>query len=198
MTKEEYFTIGELAGRSGLTARTIRYYTSEGLLPPPETRGKYARYSLAHLERLREIGKLKAQYLPLSVIRAQLGVEGAKPPADLAAPPQVRPIVPPGYSPTPDTRLRPSAEAELNAADPFRLSSTPLQTGRVEFFPSNTEPVDETDELSEDLRQALERWERVVLAPGIELHVRGSLAKRKQQQLSRMIAIARDILAGEE
>lgn len=197
MTEDEYYTIAELASRLGLTPRTIRYYTSEGLLPPPETRGKYARYGAAHLQRLHEIGRLKAQYLPLSVIRARLEAEGASPTVDRLDP-QPRTNVPPGFNPSPSVQLRAPAGAELQAADPFRLTPAPLPMGRVEFFPSNSEPADKADEIDEQSRRPAERWERIVLTPGVELHIRETLSARRRQKLNDLIAAARDILAGEE
>lgn len=72
MSEETTYTIGALADAAGVTPRTIRYYTSEGLLPPPDTRGKYALYSEDHLLRLRLIARLKDAYLPLGEIRARL------------------------------------------------------------------------------------------------------------------------------
>src|SRR5215210_3511520 len=72
MTGEPSYTIGELAGMAGVTPRTIRYYTAEGLLPPPDTRGRYALYGEDHLRRLQLIARLKDAYLPLSEIRARL------------------------------------------------------------------------------------------------------------------------------
>jgi DNA-binding transcriptional MerR regulator len=69
---EAIWTIGELAAAADVTSRTIRYYTAEGLLPPPELRGKYALYSTDHLNRLRLIAQLKAAYLPLHEIRARI------------------------------------------------------------------------------------------------------------------------------
>ena len=72
MSEQERWTIGELAALADVTPRTIRYYTAEGLLPQPETRGKYAVYSEDHLHRLRLIARLKADYLPLHEIRARL------------------------------------------------------------------------------------------------------------------------------
>ncbi len=77
MDQEEQLLIGELAKRAGVTPRTIRYYTSEGLLPPPTTRGKYAYYSDEHLRRLRLIARLKEEYLPLSAIRGRLATMSA-------------------------------------------------------------------------------------------------------------------------
>jgi DNA-binding transcriptional MerR regulator len=72
MTNEALYTIGELADVSGVTPRTIRYYTAEGLLPPPDTRGRHALYGLEHLRRLQLIGRLKDAYLPLGEIKARI------------------------------------------------------------------------------------------------------------------------------
>jgi DNA-binding transcriptional MerR regulator len=72
MSDTHIYTIGELAELAGVTPRTIRYYTSEGLLPRPDARGQYALYNEEHLLRLRLIGRLKDAYLPLSEIKAQI------------------------------------------------------------------------------------------------------------------------------
>jgi DNA-binding transcriptional MerR regulator len=57
-----FLTIGELARRTGLTTRTIRFYSDEGLLPPASrTGGGYRLYdgaSLARLELLRTLREL--------------------------------------------------------------------------------------------------------------------------------------------
>lgn len=66
------YSLDELAREVGVTARTVRYYIAEGLLPPPDSIGRKARYSRDHLDRLRVIGQLKEQYLPLKEIRARL------------------------------------------------------------------------------------------------------------------------------
>lgn len=43
--EEELISIGELASRTGVTTRTIRYYEQLGILPPPErTEGSMRRY----------------------------------------------------------------------------------------------------------------------------------------------------------
>lgn len=66
------YTIEELSEATGITARTIRYYTTEGLLATPETRGRYALYADTHLRRLQLVVMLKAAYLPLSTIKDRL------------------------------------------------------------------------------------------------------------------------------
>src|SRR5215213_6974944 len=72
MTEATPYTIGQLAELAGVTPRTIRYYTAEGLLPRPDTRGQYARYGEPHLLRLQLIGQLKETYLPLGEIKARI------------------------------------------------------------------------------------------------------------------------------
>jgi DNA-binding transcriptional MerR regulator len=69
---EVTYTIGELAEQAGVTPRTIRYYTAEGLLPRPDARGQYALYGAEHLLRLRLIARLKDSFLPLGEIRARI------------------------------------------------------------------------------------------------------------------------------
>lgn len=66
------YSIGELAEEAGVSTRTIRYYVSEGLLPPPAGAGPNSRYTDAHREQLEIIGRLKQQYLPLKEIRRRL------------------------------------------------------------------------------------------------------------------------------
>ncbi len=63
------YTIGELAASTGVTPRTIRYYVTQGLLPPGIQSGHQRVYSEEHESRIREIKRLKGQYLPLKVIR---------------------------------------------------------------------------------------------------------------------------------
>ncbi|HEY1013588.1 MAG TPA: helix-turn-helix domain-containing protein, partial [Herpetosiphonaceae bacterium] len=82
---EGRYTIGELAERADVTPRTIRYYTSEGVLPPPDLRGKYALYSEDHLRRLLLIKQLKDAFLPLQEIRARLEPLAPAEVADLLA-----------------------------------------------------------------------------------------------------------------
>ena len=52
--------IGEIAERSGVTPRTIRYYEELGLLPRGEREhGKHRIYTEADVERLRELTRLR-------------------------------------------------------------------------------------------------------------------------------------------
>lgn len=62
----------ELAERGDTTVRTVHYYVSEGLLPPPEGATRSAVYSNAHLARLRIIAALRSEGLALAAIRSRL------------------------------------------------------------------------------------------------------------------------------
>ncbi len=67
------YAIGDLERETGINPRTVRFYISEGLLPPAHGRGPTATYDLGHLLRLRAIKQLQGNYLPLSEIKDQLG-----------------------------------------------------------------------------------------------------------------------------
>lgn len=61
-------TVDEVAARTGVTVRTIRYYQSEGLLPTPTRQGREVRYGDDHLERLELITRLQERGLRLNAI----------------------------------------------------------------------------------------------------------------------------------
>ncbi|CAN5689431.1 hypothetical protein BH23CHL5_BH23CHL5_21060 [soil metagenome] len=65
--------LGDLERETSVSGRTIRYYISEGLLPPAHGRGPAATYDLGHLLRLRMIQILKSQNMPLQDIKRRLG-----------------------------------------------------------------------------------------------------------------------------
>ena len=66
------YTLADLERETGTSGRTVRYYISQGLLPPAHGRGPSATYDLGHLVRLRAISLLKAQHLPLEQIKQRL------------------------------------------------------------------------------------------------------------------------------
>jgi len=61
--------IQELAERTGVSAKTIRYYESIGLMPPPErAANNYRQYSPAAVERLRFIASARSLGFALAAI----------------------------------------------------------------------------------------------------------------------------------
>lgn len=71
----EELSLDELAERSGISPRTIRYYQSEGVLPKPRKKGRDARYDESHLGRLRLISDLQERGLKLEAIRELVALE---------------------------------------------------------------------------------------------------------------------------
>jgi DNA-binding transcriptional MerR regulator len=71
-TRGEFLTIDQLADRTGITVRNIRYYASRGLLPPPQLRGRTGLYGPDHLARLELVSELSALGFTLSAIESHL------------------------------------------------------------------------------------------------------------------------------
>jgi DNA-binding transcriptional MerR regulator len=70
------FTIGELARATGLTVRTIRYWSDEGALPPvARSRGGYRLYDVRSVARLELIRTLRQLGLGLDDVRGVLAGE---------------------------------------------------------------------------------------------------------------------------
>jgi DNA-binding transcriptional MerR regulator len=64
---EMTLTIGQIAHRTGISAKTIRFYEEIGLLPrPPRGPNSYRRYSPADLNRLLLLRRIRLLGLPLS------------------------------------------------------------------------------------------------------------------------------------
>ena len=62
------YTIDELAAKTRVPSRTIRFYQSKGALQPPEIRGRTAYYTDSHVERLELIAKLQDRGLRIDAI----------------------------------------------------------------------------------------------------------------------------------
>lgn len=64
---DEHFTIGQVAERSGLPIKTIRFYEDQGVVPaPPRSSNGYRRYTPIDVRRLRlvRLGRLLGLGLP--------------------------------------------------------------------------------------------------------------------------------------
>ncbi|MGA5314465.1 MerR family transcriptional regulator [Streptomyces pseudogriseolus] len=73
-TETEALTIDELAARAGVTVRTVRFYGTKGLLPPPVLGPRrVGRYGREHLARLELIEELQSRGMTLAAIERYLG-----------------------------------------------------------------------------------------------------------------------------
>jgi DNA-binding transcriptional MerR regulator len=199
---EAGLTIEELARRSELPVRTIRYYIAEGLLPGPGGRGKAATYGEDHRLRLRLIRRLTEQHLPLAEIRERLAGLG---PDDLRAlleaeEERTATLAQAAREPSPKefiaALLQRAGAAEparrLKEAAPVRLASpAPMPA------PPAAERRQATPPTPDDRDDPAQAWERWVLEPGLELHVRRDVARRRAPLIGRLLAAARQILRSE-
>ena len=69
----ESFTISQVAHLTGINAKAIRYYESIGLLPsPPRAANHYRRYSMADVNRLNLLRRIRLLGVPLSAAKSLL------------------------------------------------------------------------------------------------------------------------------
>ncbi|GAA3009036.1 MerR family transcriptional regulator [Streptomyces fulvorobeus] len=72
-TEEPTLTVDELAARAGVTVRTVRFYSTRGLLPPPVIGPRrVGHYGREHLARLALIEELQHQGMTLAAIERYL------------------------------------------------------------------------------------------------------------------------------
>ncbi|WP_066952166.1 MerR family transcriptional regulator [Streptomyces lushanensis] len=72
-TERPTFTVDDLAARAGVTVRTVRFYSSRGLLPPPVIGARrVGHYGPEHLSRLALIEELQRQGMTLAAIERHL------------------------------------------------------------------------------------------------------------------------------
>ena len=154
-----FFRLSELAATTGVAPRTIRYYIAEGLLPPPQGSGPAAVYTAGHRDRLELIGHWKGQYVSLREIKRRLvGLTDAKVRAALLADeaPSAMPVAAPSPDAAPIVPLADTTPARRMPPPPGPMAATLAPAGNCQ------------------------QWERIILADGIELHVRDD---RRQERL---------------
>jgi DNA-binding transcriptional MerR regulator len=84
VSDDELYSIGELARRTGVSVKTIRFYSDRGLVPPTDrSPAGYRRYDLAAVARLDLIRTLRELGLDLTTVRRVLDHEIAL--SDVAA-----------------------------------------------------------------------------------------------------------------
>lgn len=81
----QLLTLEELTTRVGLSVRTVRFYTSRGLVPPPIRRGRSGYYSAEHVARIELVLELQSHGFTLSAIeRYVAGIPDDATPEDIA------------------------------------------------------------------------------------------------------------------
>lgn len=178
------YTLTELSAIAGVTPRTVRYYLAQGLLPTVGVSGPGAKYGDTHLARLRLIKRLQAEHQPLAEIRRRL--ETLDENAITAIASEAPPAAPSDSALDYIRRLTapelPRRPLSLREAAPTLAAAPPSPS------PELGQPNPATPRLERS------QWERVDLAPDIELHIRRPLPRSTAKRVDRLIEIARDLL----
>lgn len=83
--QQSLLTLDELTQRAGITVRTLRFYTTRGLVPPPIRRGRSGYYSADHVARLELVQELQSHGFTLSAIEKYVaGIPADASPEDIA------------------------------------------------------------------------------------------------------------------
>ncbi len=82
---EPLLTLAELTARVAMSVRTVRFYTSRGLVPAPIRRGRSGFYSRDHVARLELVADLQSHGFTLAAIeRYVAGIPADSSPEDIA------------------------------------------------------------------------------------------------------------------
>ncbi len=169
----EEFLIGELAQKTNVSVRTIRYYINQGLLPAPDTRGRYTVYDSEYVERIQLIKRLKDAFLPIKEIRTMLETQSLVEIEEFlrlfeAQRGQSSDAL--GY--IKDILQNYGAQTPLPAA---HISQPKILESKI---PPHFRNIPYARQES--------TWKRIVLAPGIEVHIEQSKAARYDDLLQEL------------
>ena len=184
MSNDSDFDLNELCRVSGVTPRTVRYYIQQGLLPTPSSRGRGARYGQGHLNRLRLIGVLRGDDMPLSRIRETL--EGLD---DEAAAAMLEASASSAQGSALDyvrSLLMASDGHVMRRTDSVSSAHHTVMQNRRAWGPQAKEPGEWRSQ-----------WERISITPDVELHVRRPLPRKTARAVDRLTEAARDLFRGE-
>lgn len=219
---DERYGVSELADAAGVSVRTVRYYISEGLLPPAVIAGARSYYTADHLDRLRLIGRLKDAFLPLKEIRRQLSqlddqtVRRIAEEEPLAEEDAVMPMMAPPPTPSAaaahfiyghedirsdDAAGQPSSASEYIAKILHRTSGRPA-TNPSKFRAQTPTPAPVAPHASghdftpEALSGHVEHgiWRRIAIGDDAELLVREEAYQRRKDKIDWLVSWAKRVI----
>jgi DNA-binding transcriptional MerR regulator len=207
MTEElKQYSLNELTEAAGVSARTVRYYIGEGLLPPPIAAGPRSYYTDEHLDRLKLIGQMKQSYLPLREVRRRLNQFSGDQLATLASghdsepshgmPLSAKRIMEPVPMPVPEpldsasdyiarALYQPAPAVEESDQSP---PPAPLPMGKYEFHAFH-EPVENAVTSPEEGSS----WRRIQLGDEAELLVREEAYQRNHDRIEWLVNWAKKV-----
>jgi len=203
MPTESEYSLQDLSDLAGVTPRTIRYYIAQGLLPSPGKAGPGTTYTDGHLNRLRLIRRLQREHLPLAEIRSRLAALDDATVASLVEAPAseraadsaidyIRSVLEGDRSPdgTPWSRQ----PVVPSFSGPAAASPRLMRTNAVDLEVPGYRLAESSPSYAETPTADRSQWDRILLAPDVELHVRRPLGRRQHKRVERLIQIARELL----
>lgn len=198
------YTISELELETGLSRRTIHYYTKERLIPPPLGTGGGARYGEEHRLRLLLIQAMQKSHLKLSGIREALDAMSLDEMRSLLRNAPAGGIV----------WGRQDLEQWLGKGETLLEAESPPppapSMGNFSFFDVGREvgetpparpkrPSPKPEPFLANLKRSAmpepQTWSRHEIVPGVEIHVRNDVASRLGYSLHRLIRLAQRLLS---
>jgi DNA-binding transcriptional MerR regulator len=172
------YSLDELAREADVTQRTIRYYIAEGLLPPPDSAGRNARYTSEHLDRLRLIGRWKEAYLPLKEIRTRIAAMSPEQISNAASPVRAQMSAPPPLR-------KQSSSAEEYVSRALRESGARYSVRESRSMAPPPTPEDAATGRS---------WKRIAISDEAELLITDEAWDRRGEQIQSAITWIRRML----
>ena len=193
------FTLKELCKAADVTERTVRFYIAEGLLEPPAGPKSRSRYGYEHLLCLHLIRQLKERYLPLRQIKELVAAKNVTELLKLARELELssQPSSKGEQGPMTTTQIRPTELIQtinrLNFQSPGQSFSpvnslNPVQSrsdNRVVFpgWQNQSRPVVQPPIIIDNDADKPVLWQRIEIAPGIELHLDSDIANAHRDTL---------------
>ena len=177
-------SIKDICAQAGVTPRTVHFYIQQALLPPPDGAGRGARYTEAHLARLRLIRRLQKEHLPLNEIRRQL--------AALSDDQVVHALA--GGTPS-SMRVRESA---LDYIESVKSSAGNRRRPPRSSRPTMDAVASLTSESSLTSAVRHSQWNRIVLNEDLELHIRRPLSRERNRFVDKLLAFAKQMFKEEQ
>lgn len=193
------YSLSDLKDLASVSPRTVRYYIAEGLLPPPVVAGSRSYYTQGHLDRLRLIGHLKSNYLPLREIRKRMaGMDDAE--VSQAVAELGETIATSGHAVYDrDTAQDYLARVMKDAPD----AEVQVNFSSVDAYPLDWEPA--PARMVKPLRRPISRplasvdegssWRRIVLGEDVELMVREEAFERHRDRIEWLQDWARKVFS---
>jgi DNA-binding transcriptional MerR regulator len=199
-------TLEDLVVKSSLSIRTLRYYMQEGLLPGPDKRGKYARYSQYHLDRIELIQRFKKINLPLQQIRHLLNNMTADEINQLLqSQDRLSPFL--DYIKMNDEIGSPMPSAGSSALEyihdleagweQIQAVSSPIRSqSTAPKQPSSIPPSNNYSKQSQ-ITSNQETWKRIIITEGIELNVKEPKNADEEAKIDKLIAYTRRLFGNQ-